>query len=582
MPLRAGDQAHDRRLIGDLLIESGLLSRDGLRAALQEQRLRGGRLGYNLLRLGRVTPASFYLFLLDHLRLLTPDLSGAMQAAPAIDLLPARIAHHYGIVPVRAEDGVLDLAIATADHPALIAAVRELTGLRVEPLVCPPALIAAALERFYPSEVEAGVLHRAAGDNLLVVAEQERGLRPLLPEAVRHDAPAAEWLRSICAEAIRRGARRIRVEPEAHELQVLFEGRSTPQGTGSGPPGSVGRLHLPLGIYAGLARLIEGLTRIAARGRVVPREGRFLLLIDGRRLRVSVLALPGLPGESYTLDLRQERVEMPAARAVLEEMPGLEPALARMAEQRRGLLVLAGPGSLEAGVGLEVILDLLADRLPRRIAVAEWGAARGVPGVGGDRDEERVPLRALINRAVSEDPDLLVLPDLARNDGAAAAAIQARERVVVAAAPAVDAFDAADRLTRAGVGASILAGGAETGLLGIRLMETLCQACRRPYDLHGLLSPGPAQRCPAPGTYHLSQGCTACRGSGVASLVPAFEFIGSDGGETLFRPGLSPSTLRERHDRGGRMTLYQAAVHKAAAGLVDVREPLRFLLHEQH
>jgi len=37
-----------------------------------------------------------------------------------------------------------------ADSPRLIPAVEELTGLRVEPLICPPSLIGEALSRFYP------------------------------------------------------------------------------------------------------------------------------------------------------------------------------------------------------------------------------------------------------------------------------------------------------------------------------------------------------------------------------------------------------------------------------------------------
>ncbi|MFQ5878479.1 MAG: hypothetical protein ACE5JH_12490, partial [Acidobacteriota bacterium] len=203
-----GGGTRDRRLLGDLLIERGLVTRAGLGTGLEEQRQRGGRLGYTLLRLGAVTPAAFYLFLRDYQRGLSPDLGGVVPSAPAIDRVPARLAYHYGMFPIRADDGVLDLAIATADDASLVPALEELTGLRVEPLICPPSTIADALARWYPEEVEPGVLYRAAGDNRLVVSDRRRGLRPFLPESLRDDAPSSAWLRALAAEAIRRGARR--------------------------------------------------------------------------------------------------------------------------------------------------------------------------------------------------------------------------------------------------------------------------------------------------------------------------------------------------------------------------------------
>lgn len=183
-----GQRVQDRRLLGDMLIEAGLLRREGLSAGLEEQRLRGGRLGYNLLKLGVVAPGSFHLFLNDSGEILDPDLAEALRTGPAVDRIPARLAYFYGMVPVRVEDGVLSLALSDADTPRLMLAVERLTGLRVDPIVCPPGRIAEALARFYPGEVEPGVIHRPAGDNLFVVSDRRRGLRPLLPEFLRADA----------------------------------------------------------------------------------------------------------------------------------------------------------------------------------------------------------------------------------------------------------------------------------------------------------------------------------------------------------------------------------------------------------
>src|SRR5213593_3861173 len=105
----------DRRLLGDLLVEAGIASRQAVGSGLEEQRLRGGRLGYNLLKLGLATPTAMHLFLKDHLDVMAPELVDTLRTSPAVDLIPARLAHYYGMVPVGVEDGVLTLGVTTAD-----------------------------------------------------------------------------------------------------------------------------------------------------------------------------------------------------------------------------------------------------------------------------------------------------------------------------------------------------------------------------------------------------------------------------------------------------------------------------------
>lgn len=559
----------DRRLFGDLLVEAGLTSRSGLMAGLEEQQLRGGRLGFNLMKVGSVIPAAFHLFLQDHLESLTPELSQALRVAPAVDLIPARLAHHYGMVPVRVQDGVLDLAVATADIARLLPAVQELTGLRVEPVIWPPSLIARALARFYPTEVEPGVVQRP-GEGLLVLVDKKRDLRPLLPEMVREDAPAGDWLRALLAEGIRRGARRIRIEPDGAPVRVTYDGAVV-----EGAP-----IDLPSGAYPGVLSLLTGLTGILARGRVAPREGRMTVVAGGRRIRVSVLVMPGLEGDSCRLDLRGERVAAAGDADLAADLPGLAPVLREWAIARRGLLVLATPGAGETAAGLTALLHLLGARLPARLACGGVDSVPGLSTLGRSwDDEEALPLEALLDQAIARNPDLIIVPESSHPRCVAIASALGAERPVVVVLPAVDAFEAAEQIARregrqAWDAASLL------GFVGARLMERLCSVCARPFDLHDLLSPWPAHRRPFPGSYFTSQGCDACRGSGQVKLEPVFEFLPATWLHLAGREPARAGSLRSIAAREGRMTLFQAGLRRCAAGAVDVKEPLRLLLHE--
>jgi type IV pilus assembly protein PilB len=559
--------AGDRRLLGDLLVEAGIATRHAVASGLEEQRLRGGRLGYNLLKLGLATPTALHLFLKENFEALQPGLAETLQTQPAVDLIPGRLAYYYGMVPVRVEDGVLELGLSSADLPALVQAVEELTGLRVDPLICPPSLIGDVLRRFYPSEVETGVVYLPGADHQLVLSDRRRGILPVLPEVLRADAPASGRLRSIAAEAIRRGARRIRIEPQRQAVRVTFSGRRVDDE----------ELLQPCGIYPGLARLIEGLSGIAARGRVVPKEGRFVVLIDGRRVAVSVSALPGLEGDTYTLDLRDERIAAPSSQEIEADLPDLARLVDRLAEERRGLFVVAAPDTSDAAAGVACILALLGERCPRRAGLGDTGAIAGLEAFSLAQDGEEIPFEAALDRALAGSPDLLLLPDLFRSGCAPAAIEQARQRIAIAMlTPAVDASAAAESITRSGLGRLLRP--VLSGILGVRLMEELCASCRRPVDLLDLMAPAPL---PLPGSYGAAQGCASCRGSGVLRLQPVFELLQASAEDDLFLPHLSAGVLRQDRARQGQRTLFLAGLGKAAAGLVDVREPLRLLLHER-
>jgi len=566
----------DKRLLGELLLEAGLVSRQGLSAGLAEQRQRGGRLGFNLMRLGRVTPAEFHLYLQENFQTLAPELGAPLRESPPIDLIPPRVAHHYGMLPLEAEDGVLKLALAAADAPRLIAAVEELTGLRVDPVVWPPAAIRAALARFYPSEVETGVVHKPAGDNLLVLSDRGRGIRPLRPDNVRPDAPAVDWLRSILSEAVCRSARRVVVESGPGRPRVTLRRELEARQELTVPPGAL----------AGVAALIETLARLGSRGRVVPREGRFAADIEDRRLRVSAAALPGLAGESYELYLRDERVVQPERGEIAAEAPALAARLDRLVEDRRGLLVIAGADRGDIDAGLHAIATLLAGRLRGVIfepvmALAGWQTAAFAAAASPMAERGGTPHAAGLERALATLPDLIVMPDVVSIDGAHAVRAQAAERIVVAPIEAADAFAAAERLARGGQFAVGDEAALVAGILGVRLMEPLCPSCRRSCDVADLLAHGPRRPYRPAVEYAVSSGCPACRGAAAPALLPVFEFLEADQGERLFRPGIAAATLRSGRLRLGMKTMFVAGLEKAAAGLLDVREPLRLLLHEQ-
>jgi type II secretory ATPase GspE/PulE/Tfp pilus assembly ATPase PilB-like protein len=256
-------------------------------------------------------------------------------------------------------------------------------------------------------------------------------------------------------------------------------------------------------------------------------------------------------------------------------MPALSASVRHLINERRGLLLLAGPDPAETEAGLNAVLSLLGDALPRRIAVAagEEGAVEESPAAPSSH-------ASAIDAALRQSPDLLIAAGLGRADDPRSAFALARDRVVIAPLTAIDAFDAAEQIACSGEGRA--AESIVAGILGTRLIESLCHACAVPYDLLEVVPPSPRYRAIPAGEFSAGAGCTSCRGSGELKLQPVFEFLRPSPDGSLFRPGCRAPMLREDRLREGEATLAMAALHKASLGQVDVREPLRLMLHERH
>jgi len=521
----------DRRLLGEILVEAGLVGKSDLEDALVEQQRRGGRLCFQLMRLGKVAPGPLYLFLDEHFGTLTPDLAEVLRTGPLVDLLPAKMAHFYRMVPLRQDGRRLVLAVTTADDPSLIPALEELTGLTVDPLICPPSLIREALEKFYWLEEERGVCRSAIGENVLILSDRDQGISPDALESLGEEDPGSEWLRSLVAEAIRRRSREILLEPLEEEFRIAYRREE----------GEESLRIFPRSVHGGIALVLEHLARMEPRGRTVPREGRFRLRHDGRTLTAVATALPGLQGDAHRLLLLEERIQQKNLSEMLEGYPGIREAIERSLSQKKGLLLLAAP---EEHHRKRILRDLVAF-LEERV---------GAEG----------PIVAPEVRTATEVSDLFQA---------------AGARLAVAGIQRADAFDGLDWLLQSDLLPPIRAG-LLCGILGARLFERSCEHCRRRLDIMEEL-PSLAVRLDGVDGCFANVGCRVCRGAGALDLEPVFEFL--PGSLSLAGEPRSPKASRERRRdlaRAGVKTLFSSAMGRAAAGELDVREPLRLLFHE--
>jgi len=147
-----------RKKLGEMLVEAGVLTEQGLRAALNEQRRWGGTLGSKLVEMKLVPEAELVRVLSMQLSLPTIDLERTDVTPDVIALVPSELAHEHYLIPFAQPMKFLDVAMADPTNLGVLDELRIRTQLNIRPYLAGPRMIERALARYYPRGF--GRMHR--------------------------------------------------------------------------------------------------------------------------------------------------------------------------------------------------------------------------------------------------------------------------------------------------------------------------------------------------------------------------------------------------------------------------------------
>jgi hypothetical protein len=139
-----------RKKLGEMLVEAGVLSEQGLRAALNEQRRWGGTLGHKLVDMKLVSEAELVRVLSLQLSIPTVEIDKLDISPDVIDLIPLELAHEHYLIPFAQQMKFLDVAMADPTNLGILDELRIRTQLNIRPYLAGPRMIERALARYYP------------------------------------------------------------------------------------------------------------------------------------------------------------------------------------------------------------------------------------------------------------------------------------------------------------------------------------------------------------------------------------------------------------------------------------------------
>lgn len=503
--------------------------RDAAQESLWEAAVRGGYASDDQL----VTAAA------AHLRVPVADLDDADPRAA--QLLPERWARRLGVLPLRADAAVLDVAGSTPHDPECERTLAFATGRRVRLFMAAPARIAERLASIYGG---ADTNRAGAGDGAA------RALGPLLgaADAASSRGDIVRLADELLAGAIAARASDLHLEQEEGAVVVRLR-----------VDGVLRELRvLPRAVGLPLVSRIKVMSGLDISDRLRPQDGRARFEADGATVDLRVSTLPAAYGEKVVVRVLDGR----AGARSLEDI-GFSPdeleTIHRLLAAREGIVLVTGPtGSGKTTTLYAALRRLMTGRV--NIVTVEDPVEFRLPGTVQVQVSEKAGLgfAAALRSILRQDPDVILVGEI-RDPETAAIAIQAAltGHLVLATLHTLDAPTAVARLADMGVEGYRLAA-ALRGILAQRLVRRLCRDCS--------------------GAGAGGADCQACGGSGFRGRIAVSEvLVAGERVTRLVARGAGARELAEAAALEGYRPMWEAGMARVRGGETTESELARVL-----
>ena len=229
--------------IGELLLKEKRISPDQLQEALSYQKANGGKLGFNLVKLGFVKDEEITALLSKQYGVPSINLAQFEIDPAVIKLIPAETAQKYQIIPLSRAGATLTIAMTDPTNVFAMDDIKFMTGYNVEPVVASETAVADSITRYYslgkagghriacrspagPSALEMAAksieeMTLAGAEDVEVLQEMEEISAESL-ERQGGEAPVIKLVNVVLMSAIQKGASDIHIEPYEKEFRVRY------------------------------------------------------------------------------------------------------------------------------------------------------------------------------------------------------------------------------------------------------------------------------------------------------------------------------------------------------------------------
>jgi type IV pilus assembly protein PilB len=550
-----------RKLLGEILMDEGLISEEQLKAGLDKQkREKGLKIGEALVALGAVTEEDVAKAVWQQRKIPYIDLDSYALDPNVIELVPEKVARTYTALPLFKIGNALTVAMADPLNLIAVDDLRSKTGCEIEPVISTEGKITRCLDHYYRMDESITQLVEdvaARGDGKKETADIS-------------EAPMIKLANLIIQQAIRDGASDVHIEPGEKEVSVRYRIDGVLQEIKK----------LPKSIHEAIASRYKVWGEIDIAKKRSAQDGRFFVNSDSKQIEVRLSTFPTIYGENLVM-----RILDPSATILELKTLGLPPAIydsyMKLLKLPEGMVLVTGPTGSGKTTTLYASLATISDPSLNIITIEDPVEYR-LKAIRQTQvnPQAGVTFAAGLRAILRQDPDVIMvgeIRDLETAQMAARAALTGH--LVFSTLHTNDAPGAVTRLVDIGVEPFLISSGV-AGVLAQRLARTICGSCKEPFvpptevlEQFGIAKQAKGRK------FYRGRGCQACRFSGYRGRIGIYELLLiSDALRDLINEKRSATEIRKAALKNGDLrTLFRDGLEKAAKGITTFEEISRIV-----
>jgi type IV pilus assembly protein PilB len=556
--------------LGELLVRENLISLQQLQKAQEEQRRSGGRLGYQLTKLGFIEESELTSFLSKQYGVPSINLAEFEIDGEILKLVPREIAEKHLVIPVNRAGSSLIVAMSDPTNIYAIDDLKFVTGYNIEVVVASEAAIKSAIDRYYQTGMNYAEVMEGFDDAEIEVGRLEDGEMNVIDlERAAEDAPVVKLVNLILVDAIRREASDIHIEPYEKELRVRYRIDGVLYEV----------MKPPLKLKNAITSRLKIMSDLDIAERRLPQDGRIKLKIGkGKEMDFRVSCLPTLFGEKVVLRLLDKsnlQLDLTKLGFEARQIELFKKAI----YQPYGMVLVTGPTGSGKTTTLYSALSEL-NRTTENICTAEDPVEYNLAGINQVQMHEDIGLNfaTALRAFLRQDPDIIMVGEI-RDFETAEIAVKAAltGHLVLSTLHTNDAPSTVNRLLNMGVEPFLVTASVNL-ILAQRLARKVCNECKEPVEVpkQTLIDLGMKPEDLAGASCFKGQGCHACSNTGYRGRLAVYEVMPvTESLKELILNGASTAELKMQAIREGMKTLRQSALDKLRAGITTVEEVMR-------
>jgi type II secretory ATPase GspE/PulE/Tfp pilus assembly ATPase PilB-like protein len=489
--------------------------------------------------------------------------------------IPSEHALAMRVIPVEErEDGALLVAIADPSNPTIADDLRLILGRDVLTAIADEEDIKDRLSAYYGggSESIEDLVEKAtsASPDEGVISSSATEIDLTDMEALANQAPIIKLVNLLLMRAIADRASDIHVEPFPGFIRIRYRVDGVLREIPAPPRNQLIPIITRLKVIAGMD---------IAESRL-PQDGRIKLNFEGREIDLRVASVPTVHGESIVMRVLDRSIMMIGIRNIgmLDEV--LE-QFVKLAHSPNGIVLCTGPTGCGKTTTLYSVLREIQDP-GTKIITTEDPVEYELAGIQQVNINEGVGLTyARSLRAIlRQDPDIVLVGEI-RDVETAQMAVQASltGHLVFSTLHTNSAAATVTRLLDMGVEPFLITS-ALIGVIGQRLLRSICQGCKESYvpddeELEGFGVSREQVEDQGIGFFH-GHGCQECGHSGFHGRMGIYELLAlSDELRELILERATTDELQESALRAGMISMRQDGWLKICMGLTTFAEVAR-------